>query len=109
MTSVVIPWRSGCPYRERALAWVLGRWAERFPTFDVVLGVHDDGPWCKAAAVADGLSKVADGALILADADVVPGVHLGPALTDQNVAREHQLTAVSLHSQSFRLGIAPVA
>ncbi|HOY82023.1 MAG TPA: hypothetical protein PLB92_07780, partial [Rhodoglobus sp.] len=72
MTSVVIPWRSGCPYRQRALVWVLGRWAERFPTFDVVLGVHDDGPWCKAAAVADGLSKVADGALILADADVWP-------------------------------------
>ena len=70
MTSVIIPWRQGCPFRERALAWVLDRWAERFPTFDVVLGVHDDGPWCKAAAVADGLSKVADGSLIIADADV---------------------------------------
>ena len=72
MTSVVIPWRPGCPYRERALVWVLDRWAERFPTFDVVLGVHEDGPWCKAAAVADGLSKVADGELIIADADVWP-------------------------------------
>ena len=70
MTSVIIPWRQGCPFRERALAWVLDRWAERFPTFDVVLGLHEDGPWCKAAAVADGLSKVADGSLIIADADV---------------------------------------
>lgn len=70
MTSVVIPWRAGCPHRERALEWVLGRYAATFPEFAVTIGGHSEGEWCKAAAVADGLSRVPDGTLIIADADV---------------------------------------
>lgn len=52
------------------MEWVLGRYAATFPQFDVTIGEHSEGEWCKAAAVADGLSRVPDGPLIIADADV---------------------------------------
>jgi len=68
--SVVIPWRAGCPHRERALGWVLDRYAQVHPDWQVVTGVHDDGPWCKAAAVADGLDRADGDVLVVADADV---------------------------------------
>lgn len=81
--AVVVPWRGGCEHRERALAWVTERWAA--DGFDVVVGEHADGPWCKALAVADALARTDADTLIVADADVWPigGMsealaHLGP-------------------------------
>ena len=71
MTSVVIPWRdSGDPHRAAALAWVLGWWQRTHPDWPVVLGEAGDGPWVKAAAVADGISRCPDGVVVIADADV---------------------------------------
>lgn len=67
-TTVVIPWRAGCPYRESALDWALQQW--QHAGYEPVLGVHADGPWCKAEAVQAGLDR-ADGELVvIADADV---------------------------------------
>lgn len=66
--SVVIPWRPGCPHREAALAWTLDRW--RAAGYEQVLGEHDDGPWCKAAAVWSGLTRADGELLVIADADV---------------------------------------
>lgn len=66
-TSVVIPWRGGCPHREAALAWVLDRW--RAAGHEPVLGEASAGPWCKATAVADGLRHAAGDVLVIADAD----------------------------------------
>lgn len=65
--AVIIPWRPGCPHRERALAWVLDRWHRA--GFDPVLGVHN-GEWCKATAVANGLEHTSADLLIIADGDV---------------------------------------
>ncbi len=71
MTAVVIPWRdSGDPHRAAALAWVLGWWQRTHPDWPVVLGEAGDGPWVKAAAVADGISRCPDGVVVIADADV---------------------------------------
>ena len=66
--SVVIPWRGGCPHREAALGWVLARW--RAAGHKPVVGETSTGPWCKARAVADALSRAAGDVLVVADADV---------------------------------------
>lgn len=64
--AVVVPWRGGCPHRERALTWLL----DRLDGWSVVLGEHTDGEWCKAAAVADGLAKTDADMIVIHDADV---------------------------------------
>jgi hypothetical protein len=69
--TVIIPWRGGCPHREAALAWVLDRYAQHHPGWDVVLGEDPVGPWVKADAVARGLARAGTaGVLVVADADV---------------------------------------
>jgi hypothetical protein len=67
--SVVIPWRPALG-RERAHAWVLQRWREHFPSWQVVTGRAPDGPWRKGAAVRDGLARTSGSTVIVADADV---------------------------------------
>src|SRR5690606_14756877 len=47
--------------------------------------------------------------VVTTDADVDTGVHLGPTLTDDDVARDHGLTAVLLHTEVLRVGVAAVA
>lgn len=66
--SVVVPWRSGCPHRLASWRWLRPKWEAL--GFEVVEGVHDEGPWCKALAVADGIRKATGSVLVLADADV---------------------------------------
>ncbi len=68
--NVVIPWRAGCPHRERSLRWVVAQWEALGAT--VLIGEHADGPWCKAAAVANAIGRASDGPLAIADADVFP-------------------------------------
>ncbi len=66
--AVLIPWRdTRCPHRTRALAFILSRYATT--GWPVVIGRHDDGPWCKALAVADALAQTQAEILILGDAD----------------------------------------
>lgn len=67
--SVIIPWAPdvGCRHREAALAWTVSRWVAT--GHEVVVGEHA-GPWCKAAAVADGLARATGDVLVVADADV---------------------------------------
>lgn len=69
--SVVVPYRPDGGHRDRVWQWVAGWWADRYPDWQVVVGRHDDGPWCKAAAVADALPEVTGDILVVADADVV--------------------------------------
>lgn len=71
--SVIIPWAPGvgCRHREAALAWTASKWVGT--GHEVVVGEHT-GPWCKAAAVADGLARATGDVLVVADADVwTPG------------------------------------
>jgi hypothetical protein len=68
--AVLVPWRtSSCPHRKRAFAWVLARLAVH--GWPIIVGRHDDGPWCKAMAVADALDQTAADVLVLHDADVI--------------------------------------
>ncbi|HVM07200.1 MAG TPA: hypothetical protein VM345_01955 [Acidimicrobiales bacterium] len=65
--AVVIPWKAGCPHRERALRWVRNRYETL--GLPVVAGVVD-GEWCKADAVAAGLALTDATMVVVADADV---------------------------------------
>lgn len=62
---VLIPWRAGCPHRERALGWVTQQLGHA-----VILGTHDEGPWCKAKALADAVARSDADVLVVHDADV---------------------------------------
>lgn len=66
--AVLIPWRDvNCPHRRRALEFTHARYeAAGWP---VVIGRHETGRWCKAAAVADALSQTQAQVLVVADAD----------------------------------------
>jgi len=61
----IIPWRGGCPWRERALEFVrpLYRWP-------VTVAEAPLGPWCKAAAVMPAVEASPADVLVIADADV---------------------------------------
>ena len=47
--------------------------------------------------------------IVLADADVGAGMEMRAALTDKNVAREHELTIRALHAEALRMAVAAVA
>ena len=64
---VIVPWRGGCPHRDRALAWVLGRWLDL--GFDATVAEAGDGPWCKAAAVNPAVERSSADVVVVADAD----------------------------------------
>lgn len=65
---VIIPWAPGCSHRERALGYVLRRWAGA--GLPVEIGRLAAGPWCKAAAVNAALHRARGEILVIADADV---------------------------------------
>jgi hypothetical protein len=67
--TVVVPWRAGCPHREAAWAYIRRCYEREHPGWQVIEGVCD-GPWRKAVAVADGLSKADGDIVVVADADV---------------------------------------
>lgn len=69
--SVLVPWRGGQPDRERAWAYVRSWWTERHPDWQVITGSCPDGPWRKALAVEDALSRADGDVLVIADADVI--------------------------------------
>ena len=46
--------------------------------------------------------------IITADANVLAGMKMGPALPDQNLPCFHHLTAIAFNSQAFADAIAPV-
>lgn len=66
MISVIVPWQPGCPHREAAWTHLRPLWAE---VGQLVEG-RCDGPWIKADAVADGLTRATGDVLVIADADV---------------------------------------
>lgn len=69
MISVVIPWRAGCPHRQRSLDWLTGWYARTHPSWEAVLGHHDTGPWSASAAIIDGAQRASGDVLVVHDAD----------------------------------------
>lgn len=71
--SVLIPYRPDpTGHRAAALAHVERWWAEQHPSWQVLRGACQDGPWVKAAAVAAALCRAEGDVLVVADADVIP-------------------------------------
>lgn len=68
--SVLVPWRAGCPYREKAWEWVQARYAEHHPDWEIVTGSCADGPYNRAAAILDAACRSSGAVLVVADADV---------------------------------------
>lgn len=68
--AVIVPLSlKGSAHRERGWDWVQARYAERFPDWEIVVGLCD-GEWSKGAAVADALEHTDADTLLIADADV---------------------------------------
>jgi hypothetical protein len=76
---VVVPWRGGCPHRERAWRWVRNRY--KAGGWNVVEApARPGGPWCKAMAVTPAVEAGNADVVVIADADVwcdllEPAVH----------------------------------
>lgn len=68
--AVLVPWRPGDPHREAAWSLLQQRHHTTHPTWDLIEGHPPDGPWCKAAAVADALAHTDADTIIVHDADV---------------------------------------
>lgn len=68
--TIVVPWRGGCPARERAWGWVQARYQAERPEWQLVEAPGPD-PWVKAAAAMPAVEQSpADGIVVVADADV---------------------------------------
>lgn len=73
MPTVLVPQRADGAERDRAWAYLSGLWAGL--GWEVITGACPPGPWVKALAVADALSRASGDVLVLADADAwCPGV-----------------------------------
>lgn len=100
--ALIVPWRGGDPDRERAWAWLSAWWVQNWPDWDLVMGNAPDGPWCKAAAVADALTRTDADLLVIADADVyVPGI--GKAI---DLVTRGSVTWTMPHMRVYRLSKA---
>lgn len=101
---ILIPHRSdGGAHRDTNLAWVQGQWRTHFPDWPVHVGTHTEGPWDKAAAVADALARSSARMIIVTDNDV--WVH-----RPRDITRAVEATArtgwAMPHNRVFRLNAA---
>lgn len=65
---IIVPFRGGCPHRERAWAWVRARYEAE--GWNVVEAPAPEGPWCKGAAVNPVVEQSTADIVAVVDADV---------------------------------------
>ena len=68
--AVVVPWRGGCPHRERAWAWVRARLATEHPDWEIIEAPGPE-PWIKSLAVMPAVERCSAGIIVVHDADVI--------------------------------------
>lgn len=68
--SVLVPYRPDGGQRDRVWEYLKWEWKDHFPNWEVITGACPDGPWVKALAVEDALSRASGKTLIISDADV---------------------------------------
>lgn len=68
--AVLVPWRTDDKVRLAVWAWLVQRWQQWCPDWEIVTGACPDGPWSKGAAIADALAQTSADVLVIADADV---------------------------------------
>lgn len=66
---VIVPFRGGCPYRERAWGWVREHYTEGHPDWKVVEALAPEGEWCKALAVNPAVEASGADIIVQGDAD----------------------------------------
>lgn len=66
--SLVVPYRSDCPYRARAWTFLRARWGAT--DWQIIVATDDKGPWRKGAAVRRGVELATGEIVVVADADV---------------------------------------
>lgn len=88
--AILIPYRpDGGGPRDRHWVQLACRWCRDYPGLDLRVGIHTDGPWCKAAATAAALDGCDADVLVIADADVwcEPAQALLDAITAVRIGR----------------------
>lgn len=95
---VVVPFRGGCPHRERAWRWVQERYRSIHPEWEVVEAPAPEGPWCKGAAINPAVEASEAEIVIQADADCWTD-----GLADAVAAVEAGAAWAVPHSKVFRL------
>jgi hypothetical protein len=98
---VILPYGGNCPHRQRSLTWVWEKLPELLPDATIHVG-ECDGPWSKAAAVADAIDPDwdDDDVLVIHDADV-----WAPKLPDTiDVVRRKGRAWATPHTIVCRLG-----
>jgi hypothetical protein len=68
--SVLAPFTPGCPHREDAWAYVLGRYTAEHPDWEIVVGRSPGSLYSRTAAILDAASRASGDVLVVADADV---------------------------------------
>ena len=68
--AVLVPFGNGTPWRRKALDYTRTWYAEHLEGSRILMG-FSPGPWCKAEAVANALSRATEPVVIVADADCV--------------------------------------
>src|SRR4051794_17474077 len=68
--AVLVPWRPGCPHRERAWAKVQELYADRHPDWALVTGSCAEGPFNRSQGILDAARRTDAELLVVADADV---------------------------------------
>lgn len=68
--SVLIPWRSGCDWREAALRWVIAHYRATCPDWQIVTGECAPGPFNRSEAILDAAARADEDMFVIADGDV---------------------------------------
>lgn len=68
--AVLVPWRGGCPHRERVWQYIQRLYAERHPDWQVIEAPAPEGPWSKGAALSLALTACDAEIIVQGDADV---------------------------------------
>lgn len=68
--AVLVPWKPGCPWREKAWGWVQARYAEHHPDWELITGTTDVDGFSRTQAILDARSRTTADMLVITDADV---------------------------------------
>jgi len=68
--SLVVPFRSGDPHRDRAWEYVRSRYQAEHPEWELVVDGGTDGPWSKGSAVDAAVARATGDIFVIADADL---------------------------------------
>lgn len=95
--SIIVPFRPDGAERDRNLAWLEARYRELYPDWELVVGVCEEGPWCKGRAVRNAVSS--GDRLVISDADM----YLDETVMREGVAALEDHAWVVPHERSYRL------